>query len=129
MKKIGTDGTRRILLVEDDTFLQQLYKDLLKTEGFEVTTSGEGNDALAQIVSGKWDLVLLDVMLPGLNGFEIVTKAHEKIGKDFSFPIVFMTNLDSSDDDKKKLQQGTEYWIKSNMSPPEFIEKVKKILK
>ena len=68
-------------------------------------------------------------MLPVLTGFEIVTKAHEKLGHDIKFPIVFMTNLDSTDDDKKKLQLGTDYWIKSNMSPPEFIEKVKKILK
>ena len=120
---------KKILLVEDDIFLQQLYSDLLKAEKYEVVTSEEGNDALAHILKDGWDLILLDVMLPVLTGFEIVTKAHEKLGHDIKFPIVFMTNLDSTDDDKKKLQLGTDYWIKSNMSPPEFIEKVKKILK
>lgn len=120
---------KKILLVEDDAFLQQLYSDLLKAEHYEVDTSEEGNDGLAKIEKGGWDLVLLDVMLPGLTGFEIIAKAHEKMGENIKFPIVFMTNLDSSDDDKKKLQQASEYWIKSNMSPPEFIEKVKQILK
>ncbi len=122
-------GMKKILLVEDDAFLQQLYTDLLKGEKYEVVTSEEGNDALSKVVKGGWDLVLLDIMLPGLSGFEIIAKAHEKLGKDLKFPIIFMTNLDSSDDDKKKLQQATEFWIKSNMSPPEFIAKVKTILK
>ena len=44
-------------------------------------------------------------------------------------PIIFMTNLDSSDDDKKALKEATDYWIKSNMTPPEFLQKVKDILK
>lgn len=120
---------KKILLVEDDAFLQQLYTDLLKAEKYDVVTSEEGNDALAHIEKGGWDLVLLDVMLPGLTGFEIFEKAHEKLGDKLKFPIVFMTNLDSSDDDKKKLQKASEFWIKSNMSPPEFVEKVKQIFK
>lgn len=119
---------KKILLIEDDAFLNQLYTDLLKQEEYEVTSLTDGNEGYKAISQQKWDLVLLDVMLPGMTGFEIFEQLMEKklIKKT---PIIFMTNLDSSDEDKKALKQATDYWIKSNMTPPEFLEKVKTVLK
>ena len=119
---------KKILLIEDDSFLNQLYTDLLTKEKYDVTSIVDGNEALKQILEHEWDLILLDVMLPGMNGFDIYKEVEAK-KKKLKSPIIFMTNLDSSDDDKKSLKQATDYWIKSNMTPPEFIEKVKKTLK
>lgn len=119
---------KRILLVEDDDFLRQLYVDLLVDAGFTPDTAADGQAAYAKIAQGSWDLVLLDVMLPKMTGFEIIAKLEAE-GKKPKFPIIFMTNLDGSDDDKEKLSLATAYWIKSNMSPPDFIKKVQTELK
>lgn len=119
---------KKILLIEDDTFLNQLYSDLLHKEKYDVTSIIDGIEGLKQILEKKWDLILLDVMLPSMNGFEIFEKVSAE-KKDLKTPIIFMTNLDSSDDDKKSLKVATDFWIKSSMTPPEFIEKVKTVLK
>lgn len=119
---------KKILLVEDDVFLNQLYSDLLHKAKYSVTSVMDGNEGLKQMLEKNWDLILLDVMLPGINGFDIFEKVTAE-KKDLKTPIIFMTNLDSSDDDKKSLKVATDFWIKSSMTPPEFIEKVKKVLK
>ncbi len=120
-------NNKYILLVEDDKFLQQLYLELLISEGFHATSSGDGIEALKLIKSKSWDLILLDVMLPGLDGFQIMDEL-EKSDKDKISKIVYLTNLDGNDDDLKKLKKAQNYLIKSDMSPPEFVEKVKALL-
>lgn len=117
---------KKILLIEDDAFLNQLYSDLLKQEKYEVTSVKDGLEAYNKINESDWDLILLDVMLPGMTGFEILDKVNKE--KKVKAPIIFMTNLDSSDSDKKALQKAKDYWIKSSMTPPEFIQKVKNVL-
>ncbi len=114
---------KKILLIEDDLFLKQLYTDVLTQEGYNVVSIEDGNVALKEIEKNTWDLILLDIMLPGLDGFTILdTLIKEK--KRPSCPIVFMTNMDGNEQDIKKLSKANDYWIKSNMSPPDFIEKV-----
>jgi len=120
-------NTKRILLVEDDEFLQQLYLELLTNEGFQTVTSGDGTEALKLIQSKDWDLILLDVMLPGMDGFQIIDTL-EKSDKDKIKKIVYLTNLDGNTDDIDKLKKAQSYLIKSDLSPPEFIEKVQSIL-
>lgn len=116
-----------ILLIEDDEFLQSLYQELLKDEGYHVTVSGDGNKGLETILSQDWDLILLDVMLPGIDGFQIFQSVAEKDKKKVK-KIVFLTNLEGNDADKAKLEKAKKYLIKSDMSPPEFVEKVKSLL-
>jgi len=118
----------KILLVEDDSFLLTLYQDILKQEGFAVSTSSDGKDALNQIKRNAWDLVLLDVILPHMTGFEIV-RSLQKEHFHLSCPLIFLTNLDSSSQlqDAKKLADG--YLIKSNLNPNQFISEVKKYLR
>jgi len=112
-----------ILLVEDDSFLQSLYNDLLNGEGYNVTVSQDGAEALKLIQEKNWDLILLDIMLPHLTGFEILLKAKEA-NKALSNKTIFLTNLDASSEDITKLKAAHDYWIKSDMTPPEFIQKV-----
>lgn len=120
-------SNKYILLVEDDEFLQQLYSDLLKGEGYEVTASGNGIQALELIKSKNWDLILLDIMLPGLDGFQILATLEKEDASKIS-NIVYLTNLDGNDDDLEKLKKARDYLIKSDMSPPQFVEKIKSLL-
>lgn len=119
---------KKILLVEDDQFLHQLYSDLLKNEQYDVTGTVDGTKAFEMIKKNTWDLILLDVMLPGMDGFEIMdTLIKEQI--ELKCPVIFLTNLDASDNDKKRLSKAADHWIKSDMSPPQFVEKVNALLK
>lgn len=118
----------RILLVEDDEFLHQLYKDLLIQEGYDVVGSKKGDDALNKIKENNWDLILLDVLLPVMDGFEVLENIRFSSLK-LKCPVVYLTNLDSTDKDKAKLSKADFFWTKSNMSPPDFIKNVKSLLK
>jgi len=118
---------KNILLVEDDEFLHELYLDLLKSAGYAVTGAKDGATAYEKIKENTWDLVLLDVMLPGIDGFQILDKLdQDKVA--LKCPVIYLTNLDSTDTDLIKLGKAQDHWTKSDMSPPEFVEKVKKLL-
>ncbi len=117
----------KILLVEDDVFLKQLYTDILQREGYEIVPIDTGDTALTAMQNNTWDLILLDILLPNLDGFEILNKLIQD-NKRPSCPIIFLTNLEETEVNKEKLSKADDYWIKSSMSPPEFIKKVKSIL-
>ncbi|MCA9371804.1 response regulator [Candidatus Woesebacteria bacterium] len=119
---------QHILLVEDDQFIQTLYRDLLKDAGYEVVAVDDGRKAFDQIKKDQWSLILLDVMIPSITGFEIIAKIKKEKVK-VKTPIVFLTNLDSNEEDKKKLKLAKDYWIKSDMNPKQFLEKVANILR
>lgn len=118
-----------ILLVEDDPFLHKLYKDLLTREGWTVESAVEGDVALKKIKQGGWDLVLLDVMLPKMDGFAIMDNLKKDSSFKKNFPIIFLSNLDSSPELTKAKETADGYLIKSNLNPNEFLDEVKKILK
>ncbi len=119
---------KNILLIEDDAFLKQLYQDILSQAGYTVEVVSEGTNALKCIKEDRWNLVLLDILLPNMDGFTILNKLIEE-NKRPSCPVIFMTNLDATDEDKEKLNKADDYWVKSSMSPPEFLEKVKNAIK
>ncbi len=119
--------SKKILLVEDDEFLHELYLDLLTAEKYEVTGAKDGKTAYEKMKENTWDLVLLDVMLPEMTGFQIIDRLTAEQVK-LTCPIVFLTNLDSTATDLVNLKKATDHWTKSDMSPPEFIAKVKALL-
>ena len=115
--------------MEDDPFLHKLYKDLLIGAGWRVDSAVEGDDALKKIKQGGWDLVLLDVMLPKMDGFAIMDRLKKDSTFKKDFPIIFLSNLDSLPETNKAKEIADGYLIKSNMNPNEFLDEVKKILK
>jgi DNA-binding response OmpR family regulator len=119
----------KILLIEDDMFLQQLYIDILTQEGYNVEVSGDGNEAFDKILQGGWNLVLLDVMLPKITGFEIMGKLSKDSAFKKTFPIVFMSNMDNTEGKEKIIAMADGYIIKSDITPPDLVEKVKEFLK
>lgn len=118
------DTKAKVLLVEDDMFLRDIYSETLTAGGFDLSTAADGNEALAKIKQGGWDLVLLDVVLPGMTGIEIMN-----VVKDFpqrpSKKIVFMTNSDDNKQLNTVLEYTDGFLLKSAFTPAELIEKVK----
>lgn len=120
---------QKILIVEDDVFLKELYTDILTQAKYEVDTAIDGDQALSKMKSGGWDLILLDVMLPKHTGFEVMEELQNDPQFKKTCPIVFFTNLDDPKEKVLAEKLGDAYIIKSQLSPPEFLEVIKGHLK
>ncbi len=119
---------KSILIIEDDSFLANIYKNKFEAEGFKVYTETDGQSGLASFEKKVPSLVLLDVLLPKLDGFSIIKKAKSS-KKLKHIPIVLLTNLGHKDDVKKGMDLGAEdYLIKAHFKPSETVNKVKNIL-
>lgn len=119
---------KKILLVEDELVLQKLYLDLLTSEGYKVETASDGEEAYDKMRQGGWDLVLLDIILPKLEGLEVAKKIKANPPTNPIKSIVFLTNLDKEQNNKEVIQYGKGCIIKGNLNPEEFINKVKTYL-
>lgn len=120
---------QRILVVEDDEFLRELYDELLKGEGYEVTLAVDGEQGLTQITEGGFDLVLLDIMLPKMDGLEILRNVKNKPPKLKNGPTVLLTNLGQDSIIKEGFALGASgYLIKSAMNPDQVLSEVKVFL-
>ncbi|PIR04187.1 MAG: response regulator [Candidatus Magasanikbacteria bacterium CG11_big_fil_rev_8_21_14_0_20_39_34] len=117
-----------VLIIEDDSFLANIYKTKFEMEGFKVSVSDNGESGLADIKKKKPDIVLLDILLPKMDGFTVLE--HAKADKEVAdIPVILLTNLGQKDDVDKGLDLGAEdYLIKAHFKPSETVEKVKKVL-
>ena len=115
-----------VLLVEDDTFLSNIYKTKFEMEGFKVSVAGDGEAGLADAKKKKPDIILLDILLPKLDGFLVLEKL--KVDKALSsIPVILLTNLGQKDDVEKGIKLGAvDYLIKAHFKPSETVEKVRK---
>ena len=120
---------KKVLIVDDDLYIRELYEELLKDEGYEVTTGSDGAEGLTKMSEGGYDLVLLDVMMPKIDGVGILQKLAETPAKSPNGPIIILTNLanDPVIDEAKKLG-AQDSFIKSDHTPDEFLGKVKEYL-
>lgn len=120
---------RLILLVEDDTFLAGMYSTKLSLENFQVELAENGEDALKKVVQNVPDLVLLDIILPRMDGFEVL-QGIKNNPKTKDVPVILLTNLGQKKDVDKGLALGAEdYLIKAHFMPNEVIDKIKKTLR
>ncbi len=119
-----------ILIVEDDQFLRELMLTKLKREGFVVTAAVDGKEGLDAVHRAKPDLVLLDVILPGLDGFSVLTQVRHSANPAIAkTPIVLLSNLGQDSDVQKGKQLGAnDYLIKSNLTIDEIIKKIRYII-
>jgi len=120
-----TTKLKKVLLAEDDQFISRAYKDGLERAGFEIVTALDGLIAVEKAKTEKPDIVLLDLMMPEKNGFEVL----EEIKKEESsknIPVIILSNLGQDSDIKKGKELGAiDYLIKSNVPMKDVIEKVK----
>lgn len=117
---------KKILLAEDDDLMRNLYHDILASE-YEVEIAEDGEVALSKIESTQYDLILLDMLMPKMNGNEVITKALSGTLKKHKPNVVFLTNLEGGElKDITKL--GYPHIIKSEHTPEQFIIKIKSYL-
>ena len=120
-----TTGRKKILLVEDDEGLAQVYVTRLDIEGFEVRRVPNGEDALAAALEFKPDLILLDVMMPKVNGFDVLDILRNT-PETTNIKIIMLTALSQEADRKKAEEMGVDdYLVKSQVVIADVIERVK----
>ena len=117
-----------VLIVDDDQFLLEMYALKFKEEGFTVEVAETGQDALEKAKTVKPDIILLDVVLPEMDGFVVLQKL--RANKETALPLVVMlTNLSQKDDTERGLRLGVDdYVVKAHFTPSEVVEKVRKLL-
>lgn len=116
---------RTVLVVEDDFFLVQAYQDKFEKEGVNVLTAMDGRTALSFLEKDPPDAVLLDLMLPGVNGFDVLVAIKQNT-KWKSVPVIILTNLGQDQDMKRGLSLGAnEYIVKANIKISDLVEKIK----
>ncbi|MEW6600383.1 MAG: response regulator transcription factor [Nitrospirota bacterium] len=118
----------KILIVDDEKDILELISYNLKKEGFEVSVSSDGEDALRRIKQKKYDLIILDLMLPGIQGLELcrILKSSE----DTSFiPIIMLTAKNEELDKVLGLEMGADDYITKPFSPRELVARVKAVLR
>jgi len=115
-----------ILIIEDDLNIQRGLKDNLTYEGYKISTSTNGDDGLQKALNGNFDLVLLDIMLPGLNGHEVC----RRIKKDKSdIPIIMLTARNSEIDKVTGLDIGADDYITKPFGIPELLARIRAVLR
>lgn len=118
----------KLLIVEDDPLMSRMYEKIFKFEGYEVELSVNGEEGLEKAKTAKPTLILLDIMMPKMNGLEVL----EKLKADpaiKTIPVVMLTNLAGQQDAEKALSMGAvKYIIKSEYEPKQVANMIKEIL-
>lgn len=119
---------KRILIIEDDFFIRELYLRQLQKEGFEVEGAEDGPSGLAKANQEGWDLILLDIMLPKLNGMDLLRTLKSK-PETKDIPVILLTNVGQDTVIKQGFDLGAEgYLIKSAYTPQQVVQEVVKAL-
>jgi DNA-binding response OmpR family regulator len=122
------DDTKQILVVEDDSFLKDMLAQRLSQHSYEVLYASDGEEAINTIQDTVPDLVLLDLLLPGTGGFEVLKEIRNN-EPTAEIPVVILSNLGQQEDINKGKQLGaTDFLIKSNHGLDEIVDKIKEYL-
>ena len=118
---------KKILLAEDERSISRALKLKLELSGFEIELAANGEEALDILKTKKFDLLLLDIMMPKVDGFSVMEEMKKRKDKT---PIIVLSNLSQEEDAKRAENLGAiDFCIKSNSSLAEIIDKIKKFLK
>lgn len=123
------DNKKRILLIEDDPNTQALYCEILKSAGFDVTCASDGEAGLTSARAGGFNLVLLDIMLPKLDGLGVLSGLKDKGPVLPNGPIIILTNLSDDMLSKQAMDLGAKgYLIKSDVHTGDLVPKLTSFL-
>ena len=123
------NSLHKILLVEDDADIANIYSTVLSENGCTVVVARDGNDALTKVAEINPSLILLDIMIPGIDGLEVLRKIRDDPTQQALRPkIIVMTNLDQQEKVEAAKQRGADgYIVKANIVPHELLEIVKQL--
>jgi DNA-binding response OmpR family regulator len=122
-----TKNTKRLLLAEDERAIARALQLKLSISGFEVELASNGEDALSLLKEKKFDLLLLDIMMPKMDGFTVMEEMKKSKNKT---PVIILSNLSQEDDAKRAKDLGAvDFFIKSNTPLSEIVGKINKFLK
>jgi DNA-binding response OmpR family regulator len=119
----------KVLLVEDDPMVVRMYQRKLTMEGFDLSVAFNGEEGLAALAKDRPDIVLLDIMMPKMNGFEMLKKIkNNQRRKDI--PVVMLTNLGDRSEDIQKCKElgAVDYWVKASLPLKDLVEGIRKII-
>lgn len=123
-------ANQKIIFIEDDVMLVRAYKNKLAMEGFEVDSAKDGLEAIQKLGFNDYDLVLLDLILPKINGFDVLRQLRTSGWPSAQKPVIVFSNLgDVSDIDKAREFGASDYLVKASLSPDQVVEKIRKYLK
>jgi len=126
-KIMSKTNTKKLLIAEDERSIAKALQLKLSLSGFEVDIAVNGEEALDLMKEKKFDLVLLDIMMPKMDGFSVMEAMKKNKNKT---PVIILSNLSQEDDSKRAQELGAvDFFVKSNTPLAEIIEKVKKFLK
>lgn len=118
-----------ILLVEDDEYLIGIYATKFELEGFKVLKASDGKRGFKLAVKETPDIILVDILMPGMNGFDLIKKLKNE-EKTKNIPVVILSNLGQEKDVRRGIKLGVaDYLIKVHLTPTEICERVKEIIK
>ncbi|MEK7598206.1 MAG: response regulator [Patescibacteria group bacterium] len=118
-------NNKKIMIVEDDSFVLDIYQTKLSQEGYTVIEARNGVEAMKKLEKEKPDLILLDILMPYMDGIEVLKKIRER--EDLkNIPVILLTNLSQKEEINVGLGLGaSDYLIKSHFTPSEVMEKIK----
>jgi DNA-binding response OmpR family regulator len=120
MDNVKLNG-KKILCIEDESFISELYARALRRAGYDVTTLISGIDGLRAAQSNEYDIILLDLMIPGMTGFEVLRQLRSRPDK-LKAKILITTNLDQTEDSKDELESMADgYLIKAEFTPRQLV--------
>ncbi|MBL7155035.1 MAG: response regulator [Candidatus Portnoybacteria bacterium] len=120
---------KKILIIEDEKFLLEMYQSRFEKEGYRVFTAINGQPGLELAQKEKPDLIILDILMPEMDGYEVIKKLKENSQTE-KIPILVLSNLGQPEEINQGLKLGADdYIIKTDLTPSELINKVERMLK
>jgi len=115
---------KSVLLIEDEHFISELYARALQNAGYSVVTAVDGKSGVQQILSNQFDIILLDIMLPFVNGIDALREIREKTANNpLKGKIIITTNLDQEEPTRQKIESMADgYLIKAEITPRQLVE-------
>ena len=115
---------KTILVIEDEHFISELYARALKKAGYEVAIMLSGDDGLNAALTDHYDIIMLDLMLPGMTGFELLERLRgENANEKIHSKIIITTNLDQDDENREKVEKMADgYLIKAELTPKQLVD-------
>jgi DNA-binding response OmpR family regulator len=121
----GINETKKVIIVEDNREIREMYIIKLQNAGYEVSAALDGETGVELVIKEKPDLLLLDIMLPNMDGYEVLKKIKAENSKVKETPVIMLSNISSNEDLTKAKELGAaDYFVKARSTPADVLKKV-----